>query len=328
MKRGLALFLTALLAALTLTACGGAGGSGSSSAAADSADSEYFYNETPPVDGGQWGWDYEALTDAPSGSGSEDDSGSTENRLLHAKMVYTANVEAETMDFDACAASLEALVESLGGYLEYASTGSYGNGSRSGSYTARIPASRFRDFLRAVGEIGHVTSQEIRSDNISEMYYDTESRLTTQRTKMERLQALLARAENMEDIITLESAIAETELEIEQLTGSLRHYDSLVDFSTVELRIREVIRLSTVEETPPTFASRLGNAFSGGWDNFLTFLEGLAIFLAYSWPGLVVLALILLLLLRASKRRTDGTEKGFFQRKKTVKNPDDKQPKD
>ena len=50
------------------------------------------------------------------------------------------------------------------------------------------------------------------------MYYDNEARLTTQRTKLERLQELLSKAEAMEDIITIESAISETELQIEYLT--------------------------------------------------------------------------------------------------------------
>ena len=48
--------------------------------------------------------------------------------------------------------------------------------------------------------------------------------------KLERLQKLLAQAENMEDIITIESAISETEWNIEDLSGTLRHYDALVDF--------------------------------------------------------------------------------------------------
>ena len=113
---------------------------------------------------------------------------------------------------------------------------------------------------------------------------------------------LLAKAENMEDIIDLENAIAETELQIEQLTGSLRHYDALVDFATVEIRLREVIRLSTVEEAPPTFGSRLGNAFADGLHGFGDFLQDLAIFLAYNWTWLLILALILLAVVKLSKR--------------------------
>ena len=85
-------------------------------------------------------------------------------------------------------------------------------------YTVRVPAKEFRGFLKTVGEISHVTSQDQNAENISERYYDTESRLETQKTKMERLQMLLSKAETMEDIIDLENAISETEYQIEQLT--------------------------------------------------------------------------------------------------------------
>ena len=85
-------------------------------------------------------------------------------------------------------------------------------------------------------------------DDVSEAYYDQESRLTTQRTKLERLQELLRQAQDMEDIITIESAISETELEIEFLTGSLRKYDSQINYSTITLSLREVYRREEREE--------------------------------------------------------------------------------
>lgn len=335
MKRGLALFLAALLTALALTACGGGGGSGNTSSSAASGGYGAVEDSSASMD---WGF-YDAPADAaePAGAPAEEE-GQTDERLANAKMIYSANVRAETMDFDQCASGLETLVDQMGGYLEYASVGVYSNGLRSGSYTVRIPSARFKAFLKSVGELSHITDQDQRSENISERYYDTESRLTTQKTKMERLQALLAKAENMEDIIALESAIAETELEIEQLTGSLRHYDALVDFATIEFNLQEVSRLSTVEEAPPSFASQLGNAFVEGIYSFGEFLEDVAIFLAYNWTWLVLLALIAVAAAALRKRRrarqaepfreSNAKRPGFFRRKEkdSPKNPDDKQP--
>ena len=343
MKRGLALFLAALLTALTLTACGGGGGysGGSASSAPADSESQTAYDGS----GDEWKaevreFGFDAPADAAGGSPAE--PGATteeprEDRLASAKMVYTASIQAETQDYDACTAALEDLVDGLGGYLEYASAGS-GGGSRSASYTVRVPAKEFRGFLKTVGEISHVTSQDQNAENISERYYDTESRLETQKTKMERLQTLLSKAENMEDIIDLENAISETEYQIEQLTGSLRHYDSLVDFATIDVRLREVLRLTTVEEAPPTFGSRLGNAFTDGLRGFGDFLQDVAVYLAYNWTWMVLLALVILLVVKLSKRRQaqrgetfrqsrERTGGSFFKRKKDEpKNPDDKQP--
>lgn len=336
MKRGLAPFLAALLAVLALSACGASGGSKgggtdagetAGSAAAAPADSAYQEN-----------WVLDSAAEAPHPEEAGKAEG--EDRLANAKMIYTASIEAETTDFDGCCAQLEALVDRMGGYLEHASANSYGDGRRSGEYTARIPADRFEAFLGSVGDVGHVINRSRDAENISELYYDTESRLLTQQTKMERLQALLAKAEVMEDIIALENAIAETELEIEQLTGSLRRYDALVDYATVQVHLREVLRLSAVEASPPTFASQLGSAFTGGIRSFGDFLQGLALFLAYNWLWLALLAAIAAAAVRASRRRqarraeafrqAGGAHPGFFRRGRPEdgKKPDDKPPKD
>lgn len=180
-------------------------------------------------------------------------------------------------------------MEDLGGYFENQSR-ELGGSFRSLSATVRVPSDSFQAFLDQAGAAAHVTRQEKNADNISEAYYDTESRLTTQRTKLERLQTLLAQAESMEDIIALESAISDTELWIEQLTGSLRKYDSLVDYATVTLYLQEVYRLSTDQETPQTFGQRLGAAFAAGWERGVEGLEDFTVGLARNWMAVVILA--------------------------------------
>ena len=149
----------------------------------------------------------------------------------NAKIIYTATLSLETKEFDAASQALAALVSDVGGYFESRSVdqGHY----RSMDAVVRVPAAEFLSFLDQAGETAHVANRAEYLDDVSEAYYDQESRLATQRTKLERLQELLRQAQDMEDIITIESAISETELEIEFLTGSLRKYDSKINFSTI-----------------------------------------------------------------------------------------------
>ena len=286
MKRGFAWMLALLLLLALLSGCGGGGDAAASDDAMTSADTA---DSGTASAGGSYGAWAEAETAGESAGAAEDGAS---DRLESAKMIYTARMEVETTGFDAADADLRTLVEVLGGYFEQAAVHNYGSGYRSGDYTVRIPADQFQAFLDRVGTICHVTYKEEGSENVSEAYYDAESRLVTQQTKLERLQALLAQAENMEDIITIESAISDTELEIEQLTGTLRHYDSLVDFSTVYITLQEVYQLSNVEEPATTFGSRMSTAFASGWRGFVSALEGLAVALAYGWVWLLLLAVI------------------------------------
>ena len=284
MKRGFAWALALAMMLALLAGCGGS--TGGETTASDVSNSETTSSAPMEDAGGSWG----AWTDeAPSAEAGETDPDGG-GRLREAKMIYTAHMEVETTAFDTADADLRTLVEVLGGYFEQAAVHNYGSGYRSGDYTVRIPADQFQAFLDRVGTICHVTYKEEGSENVSEAYYDAESRLVTQQTKLERLQALLAQAENMEDIITIESAISDTELEIEQLTGTLRHYDSLVDFSTVYITLQEVYQLSNVEEPATSFGSRISAAFASGWRGFVSALEGVAVALAYGWVWLVILA--------------------------------------
>lgn len=286
MKRGFAWMLALLLLLGLLSGCGG---SGDNATASDTASSSVATDGADDA-GGSYGVRPEAaVTEETTGESAEDGG---EDRLENAKMIYTARMEVETTGFDDADADLRTLVEDLGGYFEQAAAHNYSSGYRSGDYTARIPADQFQAFLDRVGTICHVTYKEEGSENVSEAYYDAESRLVTQQTKLERLQNLLAQAENMEDIITIESAISDTELEIERLTGTLRRYDSLVDYATVYISLQEVYQLSNVEEPATSFGSRMGAAFASGWRGFVSALESLAVTLAYGWVWLLLLVVI------------------------------------
>jgi len=288
--------LAMVLAISLLAGCGAAGGNTSMSAA-DAAESTTM--EAPGAEPGAF-----------------DTGGGTvpERKDRGEKLIYTAELQMETTAFDEAAEAIRDLTADSGGYFQSSSVSSWGSGYRSARYTIRVPAEAYAAFLEQVGALCHVLDRQEYTDNVTEAYYDTDGRLKTQQTKLERLQALLAKAETMEDIITIESAISETEAQIESLAGELRHYDALVDYATVTISLEEVYKLSNVEEPATGFFSRLGSAFVSGFQGFLNGLEDLAVALAYGWTWLVILALIAVLVVRRLRKR-----------RKDVQKPDDKQ---
>ena len=255
---------------------------------------------------------------AETDTGETGDSGTVQER----KMIHRAELELETTDFDQAVADLADLTEQMGGYYESSTVADRGSDYRWANYTIRVPADQYRAFLDQAGTLCHETWRNTTQDDVSEAYYDVQGRLTTQRVKLERLQALLEQAENMEDIITIESAISETQESIDRLSGSLQHYDSMVDYATVYITLNEVYQLSTVQQTPAGFAQRLGNAFAGGWRGFLTGMESLVVALAYGWMWILLLAVIVVVVLRL--RRRQGLK--LPGRTKQADKPDDKPP--
>ncbi len=222
------------------------------------------------------------------------------------KLIYKAWLELETTEFDSAIAGLEDIVDKMGGYFESSNLNNYGT-YRSGNYTVRVPAANFDAFCGAVGELCQLNSIERSAQDVSEAYYDTESRLVTQQTKLERLQNLLAKAESMEDIITLETAISDTEYAIEQLTGTLRKYDSLVGYSTVSIYLNEVYELTEVEEPVIGFGAKLAEAFKRGSSNFVDSLERTMLRFARNWVGwiiwIIIIALVVFFVVRSARRK-------------------------
>ena len=255
---------------------------------------------------------------AETDAGEAGDSGTIQER----KMIHRAELELETTDFDQAVADLADLTERMGGYYESSTVADRGSDYRGANYTIRVPADQYSAFLDQAGTLCHETWSNTTQDDVSEAYYDVQGRLTTQRVKLERLQALLEQAENMEDIITIESAISETQESIDRLSGSLQHYDSMVDYATVYITLNEVYQLSTVQETPAGFAQRLGNAFAGGWRGFLTGMESLVVALAYGWMWILLLAVIVAVVIRLGRRRSLKLP----GRTKQADKPDDKPP--
>ena len=298
MKRMVSLLL-ALVLALVLAGCGAskAAGGASDSMAASEPEAGYWSNNSKSDDSyDEDGYDAEGEPAAASDPASRS-----------VKMIYNGYMEMQTQDFDAAASGIEALVRELGGYFQQSSVSNRGSSSyRYGSYTIRIPAAQFETFFQRAGQLCHVTYTNTTADDVSESYYDTEARLETARIKLERLQQLLAKATSMEDIITIESAISETEWDIENLSGTLRHYDALVDYATVNVELSEVYQLSGQDKAVTTFGGRLGQSFVNGLRAVGSALEDFAVWLAYSWVWLLVIAAVIVVIVRVMRRKSGG----------------------
>lgn len=231
-------------------------------------------------------------TETTSSSSSGYSSGDITQYVDGLKLVYNGDMTLETTDFDSVAQSLADLVSQYNGYFSSTNVGQYGSNYRYGEYTVRIPAEYYDAFHQSVGDLTLVTRDKTSVEDISATYYDTQGRLETQQIKLERLQALLEQAENMEDLITIEAAISETQWEIDNLSGDMNYYDSIVDYATIDISLNEVYQLSNIQEAPKSFWERIGNGFEEGGLGFLNFVEELVVTLAYSWTFIVFVAVM------------------------------------
>ena len=311
-----------LAAALCLSGCGGSNNMSSGGSyyepAMNSAAKEAGYAAAESAAGS---YDYDAMEMEEARESSEDasytaDSG-TDSSALRAqdgqKIVYTASLSIQSLEYDQSAASIRRKIREAGGFSEaeseydkdynwYRYNASSSN-TRSLSITARIPSDKFEAFLNSLDGDGKIMSKSVNAQNISQVYANKETYKKALEKEQERLLAMMDKAETIEDMIAVESRLSEVERQLNSYKTDLSQMDKDVEFSTVYIDLQEVKRYTeTVEKT--TFREKLGFAFEDAISSFRDFCEGVILFVVRNFPFLIIFAIVVALIVRwLAKRR-------------------------
>ncbi len=282
--------MTKILAAVLLAAMSlAAGCGGSSKNMATEASVMDTASNAAAADYGGYG-EYE--TEDSYAEEATDTSGIETPTSTGQKLIKTVTLSMETKEFDALLSGIQDKVTESGGYTERSEVDGnsyYGSGNRSAWLCLRIPVDKLDTFVTTVSGLGNVTSKSESVDDITLQYVDTESHKKALETEQERLLILMEQAGNMEDIIKIETRLSEIRYELQSYESTLRTYDNQVDYSTVNVDIREVER----ESSGAVKQSYLEEVKSRLSDNFYDIGQGLrnfSIWLIASLPYLVLLA--------------------------------------
>ena len=208
-----------------------------------------------------------------------------------------------TLDFEEATSEIIRKVQQAGGFIASSNIQGWSRADvknkpmRQAHYKVRIPSERFEQFITDAGELGNITRNESWGEDVSSQYFDTEARLKSLMIQEERLLTILSKAEELKDIIELERELSSIRYEIENLTGTLRKYDNLVAYSTLEIDIREVQEIKEIEEDPVTLWEKVVSIFRKSIESVGEIAEGMLLFFIGAIPFLLLLGIILLILL-------------------------------
>lgn len=234
------------------------------------------------------------------------------------KLIRTVDLYTETEQYDELLANLEAQIAAFGGYVEYRYQyngnpyDNYSLSKRNSNLTVRIPEDRLDEFIARVGETSNIVNKEERVEDVTLQYVDLESHRNALVTEQDRLMELLEQAETVEDLIAVESRLSQVRYELESMESQLRTLMNQVSYSTVNLTVQEVQRLSPTEEVSIWGRIRqgladsfydLGMGFQNGFVGFVINLPYIVLCLI----GIVILFFVCRLLWRfAGKHREKG----------------------
>lgn len=239
-----------------------------------------------------------------SGMGSEL---GVESNGFSRKLIYRANLTMEVSDYAKAQTALQNQVKLAGGYiLQFSDQKSaYELG---GTFTIKVPAKGFMNFIGQLEKIDHKEFQrQLEGHDVTEEYVDLKARLTAKQVVEKRLLTFMEKASNADDLVQFSTELGNVQEEIERIKGRMRYLDQNVEFSTVELRLYQVIE--PVENTKnvkdKSFSDRISRTMSKSWEWFVAFFQGAFLVLVAIVPVLILAIAIgvpLFIYLRKRKR--------------------------
>ncbi len=235
----------------------------------------------------------------------------TENALVGRKIIKTATVDIETLNYDTCINSFETLVNTAGGFIQNSNVqGTSQNidkqSTRKATYTVRIPADKLNEFLKNVGSIGVVKNSSVSGEDVTSQYFDTETRIKSLKIEEECLLEIKTKAKTLSELLELENRMTQVRTQIEQLTGQLKKLDALVELATVNIIIDEVKKIE--DKVPDNFLSKIGFVFKSSIEVLFEGVKILILGIIAIAPFAVVIGIVIFIMLFILKKIRKNTK--------------------
>lgn len=221
------------------------------------------------------------------------------------KIIRNISMALSTKSFDRDLETIKQELVKIQGRIENMGL-STENGLRSCSLILRVPKDKLDGFVSLLKGVGTQVYLNESQQDVSSQYRDTDNRLKTQQIKMQRLQALLEKAAAVEDLLKVESAIADTQYELDRLTGEMKGLDSRINDSTLSLELREASTKDSAENKDESLIERIKLSVGLAFKAVVIWLGDLVVFLSVVFPYALVLGILIAVpvsLRKAKKRR-------------------------
>jgi len=160
----------------------------------------------------------------------------------------------------------------------------------------RVDPQRLDEALTALARLGTETARSVGSEDVTEQVADLDSRLATQRASVERVRALLRRADALSDVVAVEGQLAKREADLESLQARVRAVRGRAELATVTLTLQGPKAVGAAD------AAGFRDGLASGLRAFLAASRALLVVLGAVLPFLPLVALALLAGRRHARR--------------------------
>jgi len=204
-----------------------------------------------------------------------------------ALIVKTGTMTIQTDDVGAALLKARADVIRLGGYISGSEQSR--NGERiTASVTYRFPSDRWEDVLDAIKARGELKEEKTDSLEVTGQVVDLDARIANLRATERALQAIMAKATKIPDILEVQNQLTAVQGQIEELAAQVTHLRDQAALST----------LTVIFQTPP---APIVKETSKGWSPGVEFDRAVGLLLSIGqglatigiWLAVVVLPVVI-----------------------------------
>lgn len=225
------------------------------------------------------------------------------------KIIQNASLDIETDDASAFYDNLAAYAEELGGWQSSCYISNYDEYSVINA-EIKVPPQKLSAFIKYAGDNGKIVNSSLSSEDITESYYDIETRLETKRKALQAYYDLLENASTVEEIVYIQRTIDSLTEDIEAYEGKLKVWDSLVDMATVTLYIRQdndPVKIQKEISWDTLTLSDMGYLIKSGlvriMNVIVSVLQWILIALIVASPFLIIALIVFLIVRKVRKKR-------------------------
>ncbi|WP_236710912.1 DUF4349 domain-containing protein [Streptomyces sp. 150FB] len=284
-------FAAALLTvSLALAGCGaGSGDKSSASARQDSA--------AGPAKGAQDSSGVGSGDASSAGKGQAAQKPGQPQAGLH--VIRTATLTVRVKDTQKALTTAREATERVGGFVENESTQRLSDSQVTSHIVLRVPQDDYDAVLAELAGTGTLLERKADAEDVTSQVVDTDSRVASQRASVNRVRALMDKADSLSDVVSLESELSTRQAALDSLLAEQASLKNRTTLATITLQLSEPAAKKQAADTDDD--PGVVDALKGGWNAFTATLRWIAVVLGAMAPFLVALA-VLYVLWRVGRR--------------------------
>jgi hypothetical protein len=210
------------------------------------------------------------------------------------KIIRNATLSVEVKSYKAFSELLRTSVKQLGGYIaqEQQNQGDYKIES---IVTIKVPVDQFDNAITQLTPAAEkIVEKKITAEDVTGEVIDTKSRMEAKKKVRDRYLDLLKQAKNMEEILQVQNEINDIQEQIESAAGRVDYLTHASACSTINLGFYQVLNPGAVNNTEPSFGTRIVLSFKSG----LQWFGELLVLLISLWPLWIGIATLWMIIRR------------------------------